>query len=41
MVRNLGEFEIYWDICTVQKDYAYIDDVRTNTCVDEYVRATV
>ena len=42
----LDEFDIFWDVCTTQKDYAYIllrvyRDVVRATCVDEYVRATL
>ena len=41
-VLNVEEFEIYWDICKAQKDYAYTCIVTWGLrCVDEYVRATV
>ena len=38
---NLDEFDIFWDICTAQKDYAYIVMLWGLRCVDDYVRATV
>ena len=41
MVRNLDQFEIYWDICTTKKDNAHTVTLWGIRCVDEYVRATV
>ena len=38
---NLDEFEIFWDIYTAQKDYAYIVTLLGLRCVDDYVRAPV
>ena len=38
---NFDELEIFWDICTAQKDYAYIVTLWGLRSVDDYVRATV
>ena len=38
---NLDEFEIFWDICTAQKDYAYIVTLWWLRCVDDYVKRGV
>ena len=38
---NLDEFDIFWDIYTAQKDYAFIVTLRGLHSVDDYLRATV
>ena len=38
---NWDKFEMIWDICTAQKNYAYIVTLWWLGCVDQYFRATV